>query len=597
MVVFTFQTPMDFMNTVPPIPDAPRASAWFYADSENTPQGPLPFANLQRLAAEGAITPETQVIAQGGQEWMPFARIIPPPLPAPPSPEMSPRPQETTPTQGYQVKGGQNAILSKIEYYSRFRWVVISALILFCPLGLVLLWRSSAFENRTKKIVTAIAGPLFLVRLFSQNPQGTALYFSLGLVLFVVWLGQRFASARKITTAICCLLGFIFLPFLSSKFASPEDRPSQVAVTSPAPAASQAPTPAVVRHTPAPIEDDELLRAINAGVSREEFAFAKRMSAALYSEMNSLLGEIEKNKERLLSGDHTYATFREVAQRHRIQADDIQKRVEEFDKKHDYSRSPFSSIGGAIGHPLAYSAVEVKMAAQYQATLFQFNGEVNQRSADGMTRSMGRAKQNLKELKTGLDGLNNPSQAKAEQSAKDTARANALARMKARTEGFPPPNPNATTQPVSIFNSTRSVRTDGKIVDQLFMTAPTTECMEEYVLATMNAAKTHAATKTVDQVECILLPSADSDSLFALAITRYTPAKSGEQAWEILASRVLYTKKEVAVTEAWKVARERSPSGMTDEIEAQVAKACTLLLEDVQAVPPPNLQRVSPIFK
>ncbi|HWL54135.1 MAG TPA: DUF4339 domain-containing protein [Chthoniobacteraceae bacterium] len=257
------------MNTVPPFPDSPRASAWFYADSENTPQGPFAFADLQRLAAEGVIAPETQVIAQGGQEWMPFTRIIPPPLPAPSLPVTSSLSQGTTPTQGYLVKGSQSAILSKIECYSRLRWVVILALFLLCPLGLILLWRSGAFENRTKKIVTAIAGPLFLIVLFSQNPRTTALYFALSIVLFVVWFGQRFASARKVTTAFCSFVGLVFLPFLSSDFVPPDSTPSREVVTPSRSVSSHTPAPAVVKHIPVPIEDEELLKAINAGFSRE----------------------------------------------------------------------------------------------------------------------------------------------------------------------------------------------------------------------------------------------------------------------------------------------------------------------------------------
>ena len=48
---------------------------WFYADSNNEAQGPLPFAELQRLATAGTILPETHVIEKGGSEWRSYESV------------------------------------------------------------------------------------------------------------------------------------------------------------------------------------------------------------------------------------------------------------------------------------------------------------------------------------------------------------------------------------------------------------------------------------------------------------------------------------------------------------------------------------------
>ena len=58
-------------------------SLWYYTDASNEPVGPLPFAELERLAAAGVIQAATHVIENGGREWKKFAAIVLPPLPAP----------------------------------------------------------------------------------------------------------------------------------------------------------------------------------------------------------------------------------------------------------------------------------------------------------------------------------------------------------------------------------------------------------------------------------------------------------------------------------------------------------------------------------
>ena len=52
---------------------------WYYANSSNQPVGPHALADLQRLAHEGTIQPETQVFQEGGSQWRAFAEISPTP--------------------------------------------------------------------------------------------------------------------------------------------------------------------------------------------------------------------------------------------------------------------------------------------------------------------------------------------------------------------------------------------------------------------------------------------------------------------------------------------------------------------------------------
>lgn len=56
------------MNTLPPIPNAPLRTRWYYADANNQARGPLSLDELQSLASEGEIKPETHVIEAGGTE-------------------------------------------------------------------------------------------------------------------------------------------------------------------------------------------------------------------------------------------------------------------------------------------------------------------------------------------------------------------------------------------------------------------------------------------------------------------------------------------------------------------------------------------------
>lgn len=58
-----------------------------------------------------------------------------------------------------------------IKYGYENKWVVITALILFPPLGIYLLWKCGFFDHKTKWILTGVSGFWFLIYLAAQNPE------------------------------------------------------------------------------------------------------------------------------------------------------------------------------------------------------------------------------------------------------------------------------------------------------------------------------------------------------------------------------------------------------------------------------------------
>ena len=64
---------------------------WYYADASNEPVGPLPFAELERLATAGVIHAATHIIEKGGSEWKKFASVFLPPPPTRVEPIQPPR--------------------------------------------------------------------------------------------------------------------------------------------------------------------------------------------------------------------------------------------------------------------------------------------------------------------------------------------------------------------------------------------------------------------------------------------------------------------------------------------------------------------------
>src|SRR5579884_1468559 len=51
------------------------AMKYYYTNSQNSPVGPVDWAELQRLLDAGTINPTTHVIAEGSQQWVPLSSL------------------------------------------------------------------------------------------------------------------------------------------------------------------------------------------------------------------------------------------------------------------------------------------------------------------------------------------------------------------------------------------------------------------------------------------------------------------------------------------------------------------------------------------
>ena len=237
----------------------PASSLWFYADASNQPVGPIPFAELEKLAETGVIQPRTKVIEADGTEWKRFAAIAPSqPVQTPASlaqpAESSPPPnslwfyadasnQPVGPvpfaelekfvtagviqpkTQVFEKGGGEWRAFATIApaptaqtvaprtqpmpANAPRRKLTILTLGFFYPVGLWMLWKNNDFSKRTKTLVTSICSPIFLL---GTPLWQKALIHPITLFLIWVWLGKFFSKASKIVLSAVCTV--LFLPIL-----------------------------------------------------------------------------------------------------------------------------------------------------------------------------------------------------------------------------------------------------------------------------------------------------------------------------------------------------------------------------------------------
>lgn len=244
----------------------PASSLWFYADASNQPVGPLPFAELEKLATAGLIEPRTKVIEANGTEWKRFAAVAPsPPMQIPASlaqpGDSSPSPnslwfyadsnnQPVGPVPFVELKKfvAAGVIQPKTQVFEKGgsewrafatiapvppklppatvqpvasraqskpanaprRKLTILALAFLYPAGLWMLWRNKDFEKRTKILVTSICSPVFLLSL----PYGQRMVCE-WLILFLLWLwlGKSLIKPVKIAlSAFCAVLFLTLLP-------------------------------------------------------------------------------------------------------------------------------------------------------------------------------------------------------------------------------------------------------------------------------------------------------------------------------------------------------------------------------------------------
>lgn len=183
-------------------PSSPQLARWFYANASNEPVGPLPFAELQRLAESGVISSKTQVVEDGGSEWRRFAEIAGEPIAANSREETSPQPPK-----------------ANSPPYTSVRKFTILALGFVYPLGVLMLWRYSDFSKRTKTLVTSICSPIFLLGISGPGIIATPV----ALFLIWVWLGKTFSKVSQIALTVVCTL--IFLPILLAQRQSMSNSP------------------------------------------------------------------------------------------------------------------------------------------------------------------------------------------------------------------------------------------------------------------------------------------------------------------------------------------------------------------------------------
>jgi hypothetical protein len=72
-------------------------STYYYANSRNEPVGPVTLDELQRLAQQGVIRGDTNVIEHGAAAWSKWSVIAAAPTPAPAQPAYTPRPSAPPP--------------------------------------------------------------------------------------------------------------------------------------------------------------------------------------------------------------------------------------------------------------------------------------------------------------------------------------------------------------------------------------------------------------------------------------------------------------------------------------------------------------------
>ena len=142
-----------------------EATQWYYAGPANEPVGPLPFSELERLAATGTIKTDTFVIEESGTDWRPFAALAVPPLSG-----TAGNPDELS-----KITGLAKRIVTKSFSFlvNRDRKCpVILTLILLYPAGLVLLWRSHAFKRMSKCVLACAVASLYML-CFGRENQAT----------------------------------------------------------------------------------------------------------------------------------------------------------------------------------------------------------------------------------------------------------------------------------------------------------------------------------------------------------------------------------------------------------------------------------------
>ena len=146
---------------------------YLYIDANGQKQGPVNAQQLQALAAQGVITPDTPLKADTGHQGK--AGQIPGLFTTPPPAESNPFTATAVPSNNQ--TNPQSAAIPVVgekasQWYQHPATVGI-VMVLFFPIGLILLWTHPTWKRQTKIIVSCVVGFVVLLAMVPKDPQET----------------------------------------------------------------------------------------------------------------------------------------------------------------------------------------------------------------------------------------------------------------------------------------------------------------------------------------------------------------------------------------------------------------------------------------
>ena len=141
------------MTPPPPISATPEHSLWYYADPSNQPQGPITFAEIQRLAEEGIIGADTPIIREGGAEWQAYSTLLnaADPIGAPDSECPSAQVQQIALSHFFSIAG----IKERLMTWSRNPiWIILIVVAVLFKIGAHMVVRSGDAQTTSPKTIS-----------------------------------------------------------------------------------------------------------------------------------------------------------------------------------------------------------------------------------------------------------------------------------------------------------------------------------------------------------------------------------------------------------------------------------------------------------
>lgn len=403
------------------------------------------------------------------------------------------------------------------------------------------------------------------------------------LAIVAATLSKRFSAREKIAVAVAGLFWMIAAVGIVGSSLSPERASSSKHESSVADASVVTEAVPPPTASPVPVDSRSAQEKIDDGL-----ALAKQYSDRLAA----ILGDIDSAPKLLASDTQQAPMVAGTIRRARAESSTIVKELQQkVQPAFDALGGEFRFMGGSIGGSLYSAAANANTAA----TLFASGlvGGIDASSLDQIRTVASAARSSLREVEQGIEGVKNPAIAEEREREQSEMQDRVAARMEARLKQRPAPNPNARAQPYRIVDSAvepPQVLGDEK-AGRVVIVSPTAQCFEEYGLTARQAADDFMKATGCRKVDCVLRPSPSSDDLWALAIVHGTfNGDTGSASWDVVASKLAFTKDEIAIAEAWAAARNESGSQMTDDIVAVMTSKFGLKKEDILAVPSADLE-------